>query len=142
MPLAFAATPGLTNVSIAPLQTQALNPGNYGTLIDNGTVLLNPGTYSFSGVTMGNNAQLLAQPGGPTSVRIAGALLTGQWAHIQPVLQTANKLAIFVSGADGAGGSPAARPSRQTAKSHACSRCRTARSRSGTTFRLWEPSPP
>ena len=108
LPRVFTATPGTTNVTVAPLQNQTLNPGNYGTLTDNGTLFLNPGTYSFSSVALGNNAQLLAQPGGSTSVRIAGALVTGTFAHILPVGQAANALTISVSGADGSGGSPPA----------------------------------
>jgi hypothetical protein len=108
LPQAFPAQPGASNVTVAALQTQTLNPGSYGILSDNGKVLLNPGTYSFSGVTLGANAQLLAQPGGSTTVLIAGTLTTGTFAQVLPTAQAASQLTISVAGTDGAGGSPAA----------------------------------
>src|ERR1019366_8067199 len=107
-PQFFAASPGATNVTVAALQATTLNPGNYGTLTDNGTVFLNPGTYSFSSITLGNLAQLVAQPGGSTAVRVARTFATGTFAHVFPVGQPANTLTISVAGADGAGGTPPA----------------------------------
>ena len=74
LPSALANTPGTTNVTVAQGQQQTLNPGSFGTLTDNGIVFLNPGTYSFASVTLGNNAQLVAQSGGATSVSIGGTL--------------------------------------------------------------------
>lgn len=82
LPAIFPATPGTTNVTVAQGQQTVLNPGNYGVLTDNGQVFLNPGTYSFSNVTLGNNAQIVAQPGGATSVLVATALQTGTFAQI------------------------------------------------------------
>jgi hypothetical protein len=107
LPPALAATPGASNVTVAQGHQQTLSPGSFGVLTDNGTVFLNPGTYSFSSVALGNNAQLVAQPGGSTSVLIAGTLSTGTFAHLLPSGQPANALTISVSGSDGPGG-PAA----------------------------------
>ena len=61
LPTVFPATPGTMNVTVAQGQQQTLSPGSFGTLTDNGIVFLSPGTYSFASVTLGNNAQLLAQ---------------------------------------------------------------------------------
>jgi hypothetical protein len=108
MPSVFAAAPGTSNVIVAIGQQQTLSPGNYGTLVDNGIVFLNPGIYSFASVTLGNNAQLQALQGGSTSVLVAGTLATGTLTQILPVGQSANELTISVSGTDGANGSPPA----------------------------------
>ncbi len=105
LPLALASTPNTTNVSVAQGQHATLSPGPYGTLTDNGIVFLNPGTYSFSSVTLGNNAQLQALQGGSTSVLIEGTLSTGGTpAQIFPAGQLANALTISVSGSDGPSG--------------------------------------
>ncbi len=61
LPSVFTAMPGASNVTVAQGHQQTLNPGNFGALTDNGIVFLKPGTYSFASVTLGNNAQLLAQ---------------------------------------------------------------------------------
>ncbi len=108
LPAIFAATPGTANVTVAQGHQQTLSPGSFGALTDNGIVLLNPGAYSFASVTLGNNAQLLAQQGGSTSVLVAGAFAAGTQAQILPVGQPANELTISVSGSDGTNGSPPA----------------------------------
>jgi hypothetical protein len=107
-PPALATTPGTTNLTVAQGQQQTLNPGSFGTLTDNGIVILNPGTYSFASVTLGNNAQLIAQSGGATIVAIAGTLSTGTGAQIFPAGQAAGNLTISVAGNDGTNGSPPA----------------------------------
>ena len=107
LPQFFPASAGATNVTVAQGQVQSLAPGSYGTLTDNGILNLAPGTYSFASVTLGNNAQLIAQQGGSTAVRIAGTLATGTSAQILAAGQ-ANKLTVSVGGADGAGGTPPA----------------------------------
>ena len=108
LPQTFSASPGTSNFTVAAGQQATLNPGTFGTLTDNGTVFLNPGTYSFSSVTLGNNAQLQAKQGGSTGVLIAGTLSTGTFAQIFPIGQPANVLTIAVSGTDGTGGQPTA----------------------------------
>src|SRR5580658_3535683 len=102
IPSIFAATPGTTNVTVAAGQQQTLSPGSYGALVDDGNLSLNPGTYSFASVTLGNNAHLQALQGGSTSLLISGTLSTGTQAQIVPAGQTANALTISVSGTDGA----------------------------------------
>lgn len=108
LPAFFSAMPGTQNITVAAGQQQTLSPGSFGSLTDNGIVFLNPGTYSFSSVTLGSNAQLQALQGGSTSVLIAGTLSTGTFAQIFPVAQPANELTISVSGADGSGSQPTA----------------------------------
>ncbi|MGO9833058.1 MAG: protease pro-enzyme activation domain-containing protein [Polyangiaceae bacterium] len=108
LPLALASTPNTTNVTVAQGHQQTLSPGSFGTLTDNGIVFLNPGTYSFSSVTLGSNAQLQALQGGPTSVLVAGNLSTGTFAQIFPVGQAAGNLTISVAGSDGTNASPPA----------------------------------
>jgi hypothetical protein len=104
LPAVFPATPGTTNITVAQGQQQTLSPGPYGTLTDNGIVFLNPGTYSFASISLGNSAQLQVKPGGSAIVLVAGRLSTGTFAQVVPAGQPANALAISVSGSDGTGG--------------------------------------
>ncbi|MGH7268960.1 MAG: protease pro-enzyme activation domain-containing protein, partial [Polyangiaceae bacterium] len=108
VPLAQAASPGTSSVTVAVLQTQTLTPGGYGALTDNGILVLAPGVYSFASVNLGPGAQLLAQPGGPTTIGVAGSFTTGVAAQIAPVVQTAGSLSISVAGSDDPSGIPVA----------------------------------
>jgi hypothetical protein len=108
IPFVLGGTPGTTNVTVPPLQIQNLTPGNYGALVDNGILNLAAGTYSFTSVTLGNNAQIIAQPGGPTVVQVAGDFVTGQGALVLPLAQPAAALTIAVVGGDAPSGSPTA----------------------------------
>jgi kumamolisin len=101
LPTFFSATPGTTNVTVAAGPPQTLTPGNYGALTDNGVLFLKPGTYSFTSITLGNNAQLQALRGGSTSVRVAGTITTGASAQIFASGQPATDLTIVVDGTDG-----------------------------------------
>ncbi len=88
VPVALASTPGAANVSVDRLQFQRLAPGAYATLTVNGTLLLEPGVFSFSAVTVGDDARVLALPGAATDVRGAGTLSTGRRARratLEPV---------------------------------------------------------
>jgi hypothetical protein len=107
MPTIFAASPGASNVNVAPGQVQTLSPGSYGALADNGIVFLNPGTYSFTSISLGNSAQLQALAGGSTAILVAQTLATGTGAQVSP-LGLANALTISVAGTDGVNGSPPA----------------------------------
>ncbi|HEX4336167.1 MAG TPA: LamG-like jellyroll fold domain-containing protein [Polyangiaceae bacterium] len=102
LPLASPATPGTAAVTVAAGQTQTLSPGNYGILTVNGILNLNPGTYSFASVRMGNGAQLLAMPG-VADVRVAGAFSTGTSAVVSASGQPAASLTISVSASDVSG---------------------------------------
>jgi hypothetical protein len=108
LPTIFPATPGPLNVTVAAGPPQMLTPGNYGTLTDNGILQLEPGTYSFASVTLGNNAQLQALQGGSTNILVSGKVSTGTFCQIFPVGQQANALLISVGGSDAPSGSPAA----------------------------------
>jgi hypothetical protein len=101
MPAVPAAPPSGAagaNVSVGALQIQTLNPGNYGTVNVTGTLLLNPGAYSFAQLTLANSGHLASNTGGPTSIAIAGTLTAGQSATLAPTLQTAGNLSISVAG--------------------------------------------
>ncbi|HVW28652.1 MAG TPA: protease pro-enzyme activation domain-containing protein [Polyangiaceae bacterium] len=107
LPLALPSTPGTANITVPQGQTQTLSAGNFGVLTVNGTVQLNPGVYSFASVALADGAQLLAQPGEKTDVRVAGTFTTGNGAQVSPAAgQHANTLSISVSGGDGSNGSP------------------------------------
>jgi hypothetical protein len=99
LPAAVAATPGSTNVTVGAFQIQTLAPGNYGNLNVTGTVLLNPGAYSFASITLANSAHLTANLAGNTTILVAGNLVAGQTSTIQPAApQFAGNLKIGVSG--------------------------------------------
>jgi hypothetical protein len=109
LPMAVGSATGTTNISVAPLQTTTLSPGSYGTLTDKGTVLLNPGAYSFTNVVLGEFAQLQAKSGGATTIFVGGTFSADDNVQVYPIHQTADKLAITVAGSDGANSSsPAA----------------------------------
>jgi hypothetical protein len=108
LPLIAASAAGTTNITNAAGQTSDLSPGSFGVLTVDGVVNLVPGTYAFASVTMGDHARLVALPGGPTSIAIAGNLAVGKAALIFPRLQPASALTIFVQAQDGNGGVPAA----------------------------------
>jgi hypothetical protein len=102
LPAVFAATPSTNNVTVPAGHQQTLTPGSYGTLTDDGVLVLEPGTYSFTSVALGNNAQLQALQGDSTTILISGSLSTGTQAQILPAGMPANDLTIQVSGTDGA----------------------------------------
>jgi hypothetical protein len=108
LPLALGANPSSNNITVSAGLIRTLTPGSYGALIDNGLVNLNPGAYSFSNVTLGNNAQLVALQGGTTSVFVGGTFSTGSFAQVLPLAQPAGSLNIAVAGNDGTAGAPPA----------------------------------
>jgi cysteine-rich repeat protein len=78
LPPVSAGTPGTSNVTVGTGKTVQLYPGNYGTLTNNGgTLRLVPGPYSFSSMTLGDNAILYALPYANTTIQVAGTLHTG-----------------------------------------------------------------
>ena len=124
VPLALASAPGTSDVTVDRLGFQELTPGAYGALTVNGTLLLQPGVFFFSVVTLGDGGRILALPGG-ADVRIAGRLTTGWGARLSPLEpedgwdngwgpdphcqhQPASQLSISISGNDAAAGSPLA----------------------------------
>lgn len=124
VPIALASSPGTSNVTVDRWQFQKLAPGAYAALTVNGSLLLEPGIFYFSAVTLGDGARVLALPGG-ADVRIAGSLATGNGSRLSPLepedgwydgwgpnphcqRQPASQLSISVSGYDGPGGTPPA----------------------------------
>ncbi len=107
LPLAPAPAAGGPAVTVPPFQTVTLQPGSYGDLVVGGRVRLNPGSYSFSSVTLSNFARLEAEDGG-VQIAIAGAFTTGKETTISTDSdERADQLNISVSGSDGATGTPA-----------------------------------
>ncbi len=124
VPIAHASTPGTSGVTVDRWQFQRLAPGAYATLTVNGTLVLEPGVFSFSAVTIGDGGRVLALPGG-ADVRIAGTLATGQGTELSPLQpedgwndgwgpdphcqhQPASQLSLSVFGYDAGSGTPLA----------------------------------
>jgi hypothetical protein len=124
LPLALPATPGTTDVTVGQGHLQDLAPGAHGALSVAGTVVLEPGTHSFSSVALARGGRLLARTG-VADVRVAGSLSAGPGSVIAPATcqdhhgaldchpaltgeLPASNLAISVDGGDSAGGAPAA----------------------------------
>ncbi len=84
IPLALASAPGTTDVTVAGAGFRELAPGSYRSLTVNGTLLLRPGSFSFSSVTVGEGARVLALPGG-ADVRVAGSVALGPSARLAPL---------------------------------------------------------
>jgi len=107
LPLAPISASGGSDVTVAPGQVVALQPGNYKNLTDDGTLLLNPGSYAFSQVMLGNSAKLVAIAGG-VQMSIGGSFTAGRYVNIYPAFgMTADQFSIAVSGPD-QDGTPAA----------------------------------
>ena len=106
LPLAPPPAGGGSNVTVPALQIVSLPPGNYGTLSVTGTLLLNPGTYSFASATVASLGHVAANAGG-VKILVGGSLTVGQGATILPGLGfTSDQLNIAVSGSNGSGGTP------------------------------------
>lgn len=108
LPLAGAPVSGGAAVTVPAFTITNLPPGSYGALNVVGTLLLNPGAYSFASVTLANQAHVAANSGGVT-IQVAGGFVVGQSATILPGLGfNANQLTISVAGSDGSPTAPAA----------------------------------
>jgi Pro-kumamolisin, activation domain len=100
LPLAPAVGASGPDVIVNHGDVAALQPGNYGTLALSGTAALNPGRYSFTKVTVGHDAKLLAIAG-DVDIRVAESLATGRDVEIAPAFgQDAAHLTISVAGQD------------------------------------------
>jgi Pro-kumamolisin, activation domain/Subtilase family len=96
------------DVTVAAGEITALLPGNFGRVTVIGTLLLNPGTYSFASATLTDGARLVAIAG-TVHVRVRDALTAGRRVRIFPAFhRPANQFVISVSGRDGAASRPAA----------------------------------
>jgi hypothetical protein len=107
LPLATGSSTGGSDVVVGAHQALALLPGTYGALKIDGVLLLNPGRYVVSSLTMGDFARMRAITGNVT-MSIAETLRTGRHAVIESDFELpARHFAISVAGQDGAG-TPAA----------------------------------
>jgi Pro-kumamolisin, activation domain len=107
LPLATGSSTGGSDVVVGAHQALALLPGTYGALKIDGVLLLNPGRYVVSSLTMGDFARMRAITGNVT-MSIAETLRTGRQAVIESDFDLpARHFAISVAGQDGAG-TPAA----------------------------------
>jgi hypothetical protein len=107
LPLATGSATGGSDVVVGAHQALALLPGAYGALKIDGVLLLNPGRYVVSSVTMGDFARMRAITGN-VKMSIAETLRTGRHVVIESDFELpAKHFAISVAGYDGAG-TPAA----------------------------------
>jgi hypothetical protein len=106
MPVPVLGAPtgsGGSNVNVPAFTITILSPGNYGTLSVTGTVLLSAGSYTFTSVTMANQAHL-GVVSGTATVSVAGSFSAGQFVTIaSPGFQPAGQLVISVAGSDSGG---------------------------------------
>ncbi len=84
VPIALSSALGSSNVTVDRWQSRNLTPGAYATLTVNGTLVLEPGTFFFSALNIGDGARVLALPGG-ADVHIAATLATGEGARLSPL---------------------------------------------------------
>ena len=107
LPLAAGPAGAGADVTVAAGEVVALLPGNYGALTVTGTLLLNPGDYVFSSVTLTDGARLAAIAGA-VRMQVADHLTAGRRVRLYPAFhRPAAELAIAVAGGDGAGARPA-----------------------------------
>ena len=98
--LALPAGPGGSNVTVPAFTITTLNPGNFGAVSVTGTLYLNPGSYTFSSVTMADQAHL-AGVSGTATVSVAGSFQAGNSVSISsPGGTPAGQLFISVAGYD------------------------------------------
>jgi len=98
--LAPPVSPGTTNVAVAQGEVQALLPGTYAAATVSGTLLLNPGAYSFASLALTDGARMVAIAGA-VDLRIAGNLVAGRRVRIYPAFhRPAKNFAIGVAGQD------------------------------------------
>jgi Pro-kumamolisin, activation domain/Galactose oxidase, central domain/Kelch motif len=105
-PIAPPPGTGGSNVTVPASTTTTLNPGNYGALNVTGTAYLNAGAYTFSSVTLANQAHL-AGVSGTATVAVTGTFQAGNSVSISsPGFAPAGQLIIAVAGYD-SGSTPA-----------------------------------
>jgi Pro-kumamolisin, activation domain len=99
LPLAPAPPAGTEGVTVPAGQATSLTPGSYGALQVDGSLVLNPGEYVFSSITVGRKARMVSV--GTVQVLVLGYLVAGWEAEIHPLFeQEADQLAISVAGTD------------------------------------------
>jgi len=101
LPLPHPATPGAGNIDVRSNHEVVLSPGSFGAVQVHGTLLLQPGTYSFGSINLDDYAKVLTAPGS-VDVRISGSLTAGQRATFAPsnTTQPSETLTVSVLGND------------------------------------------
>jgi len=98
--LAPGAGPAGADVGVAAGEIKALLPGDYGVLTVTGTLLLNPGVYSFTSATFTDGARVVAIAD-TVQIRIRDFIAAGRRVRLIPAFRRcAGTLAIFVAGDD------------------------------------------
>ena len=99
LPLASAPTLGAPAVTVAAGHVAALVSGSYDTLTVDGSIVLNPGDYVFSSITIGHAGNLVSV--GPVHIMVINYLTAGRLARLHPMFdQLADQLTISVAGTD------------------------------------------
>lgn len=107
LPLAPAPAAGSSSVTIEANAVLSLNPGAYDALTVCGSLVLNPGEYTFSSVTVDDTARLVTI--GMVRITVIDYLSAGRRAQIHPLFdKPADQLWISVAGIDSTSGNPAA----------------------------------
>lgn len=100
LPVPTGPTPGGSAVTVPAFTITTLNPGAYGAANVVGTLILTPGAYSFTSMTLANQGHVWGEPGG-VRVAVRDSLTTGTQATIVAVFgQTAGDLTVSVAGND------------------------------------------
>ena len=81
LPQVADAGPGGEDVFVRQRDEESLTPGDYGDLKVFGTLVLDPGLYTFTSVTLGDHGQLLVADG-EADVHVSGRLETGKHASL------------------------------------------------------------
>jgi hypothetical protein len=92
VPAVTAPTPGTATLSVAANQTKQACPGQYGvmSLGPNARLNLNGGVYHVTRLSLAEGARL--EPSEPVVLLVAGNLVTGARAAIEPSLQAINPM--------------------------------------------------
>jgi hypothetical protein len=99
LPLASFTSTGSQAVTVAQGQVVTLMPGQYGDLTVHGSLVLNPGTYTFPTMSIGSHATVASA--GPVTVMVANYLTAGHKAKLHPLFdKSAGHLQVFVAGTD------------------------------------------
>ena len=107
LPLTPMPATGATAVTVARGEVRSLEPGAYGALTVDGHLVLNPGEYVFSSLTIGHAATVASI--GRVTMRVIDYLTAGREARLQPLYdQSAGQLVISIAGVDPAPTSPTA----------------------------------
>jgi Pro-kumamolisin, activation domain len=99
LPLASVTSTGSQAVTVAQGQVLTLTPGQYGNLTVDGSLVLNPGKYTFPSISIGFHATVASA--GPVTVMVANYLTAGRKARLHPLFdKPAGQLLVVVAGTD------------------------------------------